>query len=299
MPTTREGKDIVRALWKHKGNSYLTVQALDKRHVCMNWLLEDGRIEWQGSLRETYNKYVSPDAINYTDKGMWDSLCNKEIPSAFQFDTSQGSQAVNLIQPHSLLELLTGNSVMRLMAQDGGELPLETYAKYKNNIQLWYDEMRNAGLTAEEVAILEPHLLPVYGVAASQESMMKLAMDENIADFTIGEANILRKAVAKKKRDVLEKGKNLFYEKGLARGTSLALLDYVWNVQVGRQIGYSFSDIHTTAYSYIAIQEMNLCYFYPDIYWKTACLSVDAGAINAEDFYRLNKLGICAFVERI
>ena len=59
---------------------------------------------------------MSPDAIDDTDSGMWDSLCRKEIPSAYQFDTSQGGQAVNLIQPHSLLELLTGNSVMRLMA---------------------------------------------------------------------------------------------------------------------------------------------------------------------------------------
>ena len=42
---------------------------------------------------------------------------------------------------------------------------------------------------------------------------------------------------------------------------------------------------------------MNLCYFYPDIYWKTACLSVDAGAINAEDFYRLNELGILTAIE--
>ena len=42
---------------------------------------------------------------------------------------------------------------------------------------------------------------------------------------------------------------------------------------------------------------MNLCYFYPDIYWKTACLSVDAGAINAEDFYNLNKRGIVTATE--
>ena len=276
---------------------YLTVQALDKIHVCMNWLLEDNRIEWQGDLRSTYTKYISPDAINYTDSGMWDSLCNKEIPSAFQFDTAQGGQAVNLIKPHSLLELLTGNSVMRLMAQDGGELPLETYAKYKNNISLWYEEMRIVGLSEQEIAILQPHLLPVYGVAASQESMMKLAMDEHIAGFTIAEANILRKAVAKKKRNLLEQGKNLFYEKGLARGTSMKLLDYVWNTQIMRQAGYSFSDIHTTAYSYIAIQEMNLCYFYPDIYWKTACLSVDAGAINAEDYYNLKNLGIVSAID--
>ena len=276
---------------------YLTVQALDKIHVCMNWLLEDKHITWQGNLRDTYTKYISPDAINYTDRGMWDSLCNKEIPSAFQFDTAQGGQAVNLIQPHSLLELLTGNSVMRLMAQDGGELPLETYARHKADIGIWYRKMREANLNDAEIAVLETHLLPVYGVAASQESMMKLAMDEKIAGFTIGEANILRKAVAKKKRDLLEKGKNLFYQKGLERGTRLELLDYVWNVQVMTQAGYSFSDIHTTAYSYIAIQEMNLCYFYPDIYWKTACLSVDAGAINAEDFYNLNNLGIVTATE--
>ena len=216
---------------------YLTVQALDKIHVCMNWLLEDNHIQWQGNLRDTYTKFISPDAINYTDKGMWDSLCRKEIPSAFQFDTSQGGQAVNLIQPHSLLELLTGNSVMRLMAQDGGELPLETYAKYKNDIRLWYEEMRLAGLSDADMAVVKPHLLPVYGVAASQESMMKLAMDERVAGFSIGEANILRKAVAKKKRDLLEKGKNLFYEKGLARGTSIKLLDYVWNTQIMRQAG--------------------------------------------------------------
>ena len=57
-------------------------------------------------------------------------------------------------------------------------------------------------------------------------------------------------------------------------------------------INDSFSDIHTTAYSYIALQEMNLSYFYPSIYWKTACLSVDAGAVNVEDFYNLVNTGI-------
>lgn len=42
---------------------------------------------------------------------------------------------------------------------------------------------------------------------------------------------------------------------------------------------------------------MNLCYFYPSIYWKTACLSVDAGAINAEDFYHLVEQGIMSATE--
>ena len=216
---------------------FLMVQALDKIHVCMNWLLEDNVIEWQGSLRKTYTKYFAPKVLNYDDQDMWDDLYNRQIPSCFQFDTPQGSQAVNLIHPQSLLELLTGNSVMRLMASDGGEQPLETYAKYKKNIQLWIDEMTVAGLTLAEQEIMKQHLLPMYGVAASQESMMRLSMDERISGFTIAEANVLRKAVAKKKRKLLEEGKNLFYQKGIDRGTSTKLLDYVWDTQVMRQAG--------------------------------------------------------------
>lgn len=271
---------------------YLTVEALDKIRACMNWMLEDEVMEWQGSLRATYNKYLDPKVLNYDSQDMWDALYNKQIPSCFQFDTAVGGQAVQLIHPSSLLELLTSNSILRLMAEDGKEQPLNIYASYKNDISGWYREMNEAGLTLKEQDLLAKYLLPVYGVAGSQELMMLLSMDENIAGFTIGEANILRKAVAKKKRDLLQKGKELFYNKGLERGTSMNLLDYVWNVQIMRQAGYSFSDIHTTAYSYIALQEMNLGHFYPSIYWKTACVSVDAGAINEEDFYNLVESGI-------
>ncbi len=271
---------------------YLTVQALDKIRTCMNLLLEDDRIEWQGSLRATYNKYLHPDVINYTDRGMWDSLYRREIPSCFQFDTQVGGQAIQEIHPTNLAELTAGNGLMRLMATDDGILPLDLYVEHKNNIGLWYDEMREAGLTLGEMKLLEPYLNIVYGVAVSQETMMRMSMDPHISGFTVGEANILRKAVAKKKADVLQKGKELFYSKGLALGTREQLLDYVWNKQIMLQAGYSFSDIHAVAYSYIALQEMNLSYFYPSICWKCACLSVDAGAVNEEDYYNLVDTGV-------
>lgn len=61
----------------------------------------------------------------------------------------------------------------------------------------------------------------------------------------------------------------------------------MWNKQIALSLGYSFSRIHTTAYSIIAVQEMNLAYFYPIIYWNCACLSVDSSAINSADFYNL------------
>lgn len=271
---------------------YLTVQALDKIRTAMNLLLEDNRIEWQGNLRATYDKYLHPDVLIKDDPGMWNSLYKKEIPSCFQFDTIVGGQAIQQIHPMNLAELTAGNGLMRLMATDDGVLPLDLYVKHKNNIGLWYDEMREAGLTLDEIHIMEKYLYVVYGVAVSQETMMRLSMDPNISGFTVGEANILRKAVAKKKADVLQKGKELFYSKGLERGTSEKLLDYVWNKQIMSQAGYAFSDIHAVAYSYIALQEMNLCYFYPSIIWKCACLSVDAGAVNEEDYYNLVDTGI-------
>lgn len=178
------------------------------------------------------------------------------------------------------------------MTTDDGILPLDLYVQHKNNPSMWYEEMSAAGLTLEEQRILEKYLSIVNGVAVSQETMMLLSMDPHISNFTVAEANILRKAVAKKKADVLQQGKELFYQKGLAAGTRMEFLDYVWNKQILLQAGYSFSDIHAVAYSYIALQEMNLSYFYPSIFWKCACLSVDAGAVSEEDYYNLVDTGI-------
>lgn len=53
------------------------------------------------------------------------------------------------------------------------------------------------------------------------------------------------------------------------------------------QLGYSFSEIHTTGYALIALIEMNLAYRYPIIYWNCACLSVDSSAVSEQDFENL------------
>ncbi len=120
---------------------------------------------------------------------------NEQVMELFQYDTPQGSKAARLIKPHSLKDLATGNSVLRLMS-DEGEQPLDTFAKYKNDISLWYKEMMMAGLNDEEQELMEKYLLGVYGVASSQELMMMLSMDPHISGFSVKEANKLRKAVA-------------------------------------------------------------------------------------------------------
>lgn len=272
---------------------FLTINALDKIRTTMNLLLEDKQIQWKGGLRTTYNDLLLPANLELENKNMWNMVHQGEIVDLFQFDTPVGSQSVKEIKPENVAELSIANSIMRLMSQDGSnESPTKTYVKYKNNIDLWYEEMKRAGLHYEDIQTLEPYLKPLSGVADSQESVMMMVMDEKIAGFDVVESNALRKAIAKKKKDILEKTKKKYFEKGRGLGNSENILNYVWDYQIARQIGYSFSVLHTIGYSLIAVQEMNLAYRFPLIYWNTACLSVNAGAINEEDYTNLINEGI-------
>lgn len=214
---------------------FLTVSALDRIRQCMNYMLEDGTIEWQGNLRATYNKYLAPHNLDYTSAEMWDMVGEGAINSLFQFDTIVGSQAIKQIRPRSLVELAIASSVMRLMGE--GELPLDIYAKYKKVPSLWYDEMAAHGLNTDEIKLLEKYLKKKAGVAESQESIMQIVMDPNIAAFSMQDANKLRKTIAKKQFREIEKVREMFFEKGREVGASQNLLSYIWHVQVSRQLG--------------------------------------------------------------
>lgn len=253
-------------------------------------MLEDGTIQWQGSLKATYDKYLLPEVLNYDNKEMWEMAAAGKISSLFQFDTNQGVIAMRRIHPQSLAQLAISNSIMRLMSDE--ELPLEKYARFKTAPELWYMEMDDAGLTSEEQHLLEKYLSVGSGIADSQEVVMQLVMDPHISNFDMKEANRLRKTIAKKNFADINNVHDLFIKKGTDCGASMNLLNYVWDKQIALSLGYSFSRIHTTAYSIIAIQEMNLAYFYPIIYWNTACLSVDSSAVNQGDFYNLIDDGI-------
>lgn len=108
----------------------------------------------------------------------------------------RGQQALSKIKPHKFVEAIAGNSLMRLSTKEE-EQPLDRYVRFKKNIQDWYDDMTTYNLTQEEVKVLEKHLLHLYGIADTQEIVMQLAMDEKIANFTLKEANKLRKGIAK------------------------------------------------------------------------------------------------------
>lgn len=270
---------------------FLSIDGLGKINTAINFLLKDKMMEWQGSLKSTYKKYLWPNILRETPE-LWQNIANNEINSLWQLNTDVGASALASLHANSLKEIGMINSLMRLQPQNkGDEQPLKTFERFRNNIQEWYDEMNHYGLTEDEVEVMKEHLLVLNGVADTQEAVMQLAMDSRVAGFDVVEANKLRKGIAKKSVKAQEEAKQLFFEKGLSNGTSRQLLSYVWHVQISRQLGYSFSLPHVAAYSVIALQQANLYTYYPKIYWNTACLSIDAGANQEEDLQDLMELG--------
>ena len=86
---------------------------------------------------------------------------------------------------------------MRLTGEEGEERPMDKYARFKEDISLWYKEMRDFGLSTEEQKVLEPYFLKSYGVPPSQEQLMMMLMDPKICSFSLADANSARKVVGK------------------------------------------------------------------------------------------------------
>lgn len=260
----------------------LSVEAADKIHNCIDLLVADGLMEWQGDLRSTYLKYLHPNVLEYTDSHMWDLIAKNKIIDLFQMDTTVAKQSLKAIKPTSVPELAAVNSLMRLMPDKGEATPVEEYVEYKKHPDKLRQEIDALEGSEEQKKILYDFLEEYNGVPSSQESVMYLSMIPELTDFTFGMANKLRKLISKKQMDKIAEFREIFFARGAEKGVSEDILSFEWDKQIKRQLGYSFSDIHTIAYSLIALQEMNLNLSYPYIYWATACLTVNSGAAVEE-----------------
>ena len=257
---------------------FLTTEASDKIRKCLDLLMENGFVEDKGSLRENYNAYLHPDVLDYDNSEMWEALGHNEIIDAFQMNTPVGQDALRKIKPTNLIELAHVNSLMRLAGQQGKISPIDKYVAFRDNIELWYKELAYYNLSQKDCIAISKYLKQYFGVAATQEDVMRIVMDEDICGMSLKEANKIRKAIAKKKASMIDEIKVMVFER--AANTNIA--NYVWNEVIVPQLGYSFSICHTTPYSIICIQEMNLYHFYPHVFWNTACLTASA-AIAADE----------------
>lgn len=258
---------------------YLVTEICDKITETINLLVKDGYFSECNGLREIYNKYLHPNVIDINDERIWDKLANEEIVDLFQFNTPVGGQAIRSILPRTPLQLMMANALTRLTGEKGQERPIEKYVRFKNDIQQWYNECRQWGLTEDEIKTLEPYYLPVYGVPTTQEKLMLLCMEPKLAHFELKEANAARKVCSKKQLDKIE----ALHEKFVKQCPRQQLGEYVWYSAVLPQLSYSFAEPHAIAYSFIAIQILVLATYYPIIYWNCACLIVNSGGNEIDE----------------
>lgn len=259
----------------------LSIEAADKIHNCLDLLCEYGYIEKKPTLKETYESVIGIYNLERKDKKMWEMVWNHKIQSLFQMEKQSGIQGIALTHPESVDDLAVLNSVIRLMAQEkDAEQPLNKYARFKNNISLWYKEMDKYGLTKEEQKLLEPIVKQSYGICESQEKFMQLVQLPECGGFDLTFADKLRKSIAKKNPKGFLELQDEFFKNAQEKHLSKNLCYYVWNVLVSTSKGYGFNASHTLAYSLVGLQEMNLGYRFPIIFWNTACLITDSGGIG-------------------
>ena len=259
---------------------FLVTEVQDKLTEAIRLLQVSGEVDSSLTLREVYDRYFHPNVLPINEQKIWKALQENSVLNIFQFDSEVGSQAAKKIKPNSMLEMADANGLMRLMASEKGqESPMEKYIRYKDNIGLWYAEMREYGLTDEEQKTVEPYFLSSYGVPPSQEQLMRMLMDENICNFSLKDANAARKIVGKKQMSKIP----TLRQQVLDQAKSPCLGNYIWTCGVGPQMGYSFSIIHALAYSFIGFQTMFIATNWNPIYWNTACLIVNSGSLETED----------------
>lgn len=224
---------------------FLVTEICDKLTVCIELLQSDGVLDPNKSLREIYDELLHPSILNLNDNRIWDALAQGSVLDVFQFSTGVGLATAKQVKPKNPTELTSANALMRLMGEKGKERPLDRYCRIKEDINRWYQEVNDVGLSKEEIKIIEPYYLPNYGVPASQEDLMLVCLDPKIAHFTLKEANAARKTVSKKKVNEVP----LLKEKFISQCPSRILGEYVWETTMEPQMSYAFAKPCRGAYT--------------------------------------------------
>ena len=254
---------------------FLVTEVTDKEIVAIELLKRNGVLDKTKTLRQIYNEVLHPEVLNLQNSEIWKHLALGDILDVFQFNEGSGLAIAKKIKPRNPLEMTAANAMMRLMSEKGQESQQDRYYRIKKEgIEVFYNEMIRANLPEEIIKILYKHCKTYYGCCPFQEQMMTILMD--VANFSLKEANSARKIVAKKKMKQIPELKELLR----GRLPDESTFDYVWEKIVSPQLGYAFSLNHSLPYSFVGMQTIFLATNYNPIYWNTACLIVNSGAID-------------------
>ena len=194
------------------------------------------------------------DKIDYNDKKVLDSIGTGKTEGVFQIESSGMKSFMKELKPENLEDIIAGIALYRPGPMDF----IPKYLKGKNDrSSITYDCPQ-----------LEPILKPTYGCIVYQEQVMQIVRD--LAGYTMGRSDLVRRAMSKKKASVMEKERQNFVygnpEEGvkgcIGNGIDEKTANHIYDEMIDFA-KYAFNKSHAAAYAIVSYQTAYLKYYYP------------------------------------
>lgn len=220
-------------------------------------------------VQQNYGISIDIDKIPLDDEKTFKLLCKGETSGVFQFEGSGLKEVLRKLQPTKFEDIIALNALYRPGPLGSGMV--EDFVERRHGRQ--------------KVTYLLPQLQPVleetYGVIVYQEQVMNIAAI--VAGYSLGEADILRRAMGKKKAEVMEEQSAIFVAKAKERSIPEKKAKEIFDL-MAYFAGYGFNKAHSAAYALITYQTAYLKAHYPAEYMATL-ISLEAGHAEKLSFY--------------
>ena len=208
---------------------------------------------------------IEIDQIDFDDKAVLASLCTGRTDGVFQLESAGMKNFIKELKPNSLEDIIAGISLYRPGPMDF----IPRYLQGKNHPESIHYECPQ----------LEAILKPTYGCIVYQEQVMQIVRD--LAGYTMGRSDEVRRAMSKKKLAVMERErKNFIYgnpEEGvtgcIANGIDEATASHIYDEMIDFA-KYAFNKSHAAAYAVVAYETAYLKYYYPEEFMAALMTSV-------------------------
>lgn len=218
-------------------------------------------------IEKNHNIKINPDEIPLDDKKTYELFQKAQTVAIFQYESPGMQKHMRALKPDKFDDLIAMNALYR----PGPLQYIPNFIARKHGLEeIVYD-----------LPEMEEHLAETYGITVYQEQVMLLS--QKLADFTKGEADMLRKAMGKKQRDVLDQMKPKFLEGGAKNNHPKDRLEKVWN-DWEAFAEYAFNKSHSTCYALIGYQTGYLKAHYPAEF-MAAVLSNNMNNIKMVTFF--------------
>ena len=218
-------------------------------------------------IKYRHNLTLNPDDFPLDDESTYNLFQQGETVGIFQYESVGMQRYLRELKPNKFEDLIAMNALYR----PGPLEYIPSFIRRKNGeeeIQYDLPEMKH-------------HLEQTYGITVYQEQVMLLSQE--LAGFSKGEADVLRKAMGKKIFSLLEKLKPKFINGGKERGHDADILEKIWK-DWEAFASYAFNKSHSTCYAWIAYQTAYLKANYPAEY-MAAVLSNNMNDIKQVSFF--------------